>query len=200
MRTHALFAIGLLSAALPFAATAQVHKCITADSVVYRDTPCDAGHAHVVLIKAKTAPRIEHSPPVSTSNTARTDAAATANSAASASYFAETPLPAPGTAISLGMSDLEVLNLRGWGRPSKINRTKVNGVWREQWVYAAATGPLKPVLQFANGKLAAIDSEPVEAPLQQAVRVTSNVTSNSGGDFMRVSLQRPAHFVLDSSD
>ena len=58
----------------------------------------------------------------------------------------------------LGMFDTQVLNLRGWGRPSKITRAKTKGAWREQWIYSSPrTGERQ--LQFANGRLASIGSD-----------------------------------------
>ena len=60
------------------------------------------------------------------------------------------------------MTDDEVLNLRGWGKPAKIVRSKASREWREDWTYAArATGSRQ--LRFVNGKLAAVDTEPPEA-------------------------------------
>ena len=55
----------------------------------------------------------------------------------------------------IGMFDTQVLNLRGWGRPAKITRSKAKGAWREEWTYVSPrTGERQ--LQFANGRLTAI--------------------------------------------
>lgn len=85
-----------------------------------------------------------------------------------------TPLPSAGTPIALGMSDLEVLNLRGWGRPGKITRSKVDGVWREEWVYASPVEGQRPMLQFSNARLTAIQTEPAESAPQQVIRLTQH--------------------------
>ena len=169
MKTSALLAISVFSIALPLGAAAQVHKCVTAESIVYRDTPCDERHTQFLLQKPKSTAQAE--PVVRIESQVRADA-----SSITAVSMQERPiaLPAPGTAISLGMTDLEVLNLRGWGRPSKIARSKVNGVWREQWSYTPPAHGPKPVLQFVNARLAAIETEPAESPQQQAVRQTSD--------------------------
>src|SRR5688572_4196820 len=169
MNTCAVLAVSICSMMLPLAAAAQVHKCSTPESIVYRDTPCAEGHTQVLLHKPKSAARAE--PAVRIESQVRADAGAI-----TAVSMQERPiaLPAPGTAISLGMTDLEVLNLRGWGRPSKIARSKVNGVWREQWSYTPPAHGPKPVLQFVNARLAAIETEPAESPQQQAVRQTSD--------------------------
>ena len=174
MNTPAMLAVSALSMMLPLASAAQVHKCVTAETTVYRDTPCDEGHTQVVLQKPKFAARAE--PAVRIESQVRVDASAMTPVAMQERPIA---LPAPGTAISLGMTDLEVLNLRGWGRPSKISRSKVNGVWREQWIYTPPADGPKPVLQFVNARLAAIDAEPSEASQQQAIRVTGSAPAPS---------------------
>src|SRR5688572_16679561 len=178
MNTCAVLAVSICSMMLPLAAAAQVHKCSTPESIVYRDTPCAEGHTQVLLHKPKSAARAE--PAVRIESQARADASAITPVSVEERPIA---LPAPGTAISLGMTDLEVLNLRGWGRPSKISRSKVNGVWREQWIYTPpAEGP-KPVLQFVNARLAAIEAEPSESSPQPAIRLTS---STPAPGFLRV--------------
>ncbi len=169
MKTCAVLAVSVCSMMFPLAAAAQVHKCVTAESIVYRDTPCDEAHTQVLLHKPKSAARLE--PAVRIESQVRADASAITPVAMQERPIA---LPAPGTAISLGMTDLEVLNLRGWGRPSKISRSKVNGVWREQWIYTPPADGPKPVLQFVNARLAAIDAEPSESSQQQAIRFTGS--------------------------
>ena len=173
MKTRAVLAASVCSMMFPLAAAAQVHKCVTAESIVYRDTPCAEGHTQVLLQKPKSAARSE--PAVRIEPQVPTQAnAITPVSTPVAIQERPIALPAPGTAISLGMTDLEVLNLRGWGRPSKISRSKANGVWREQWIYTPpAEGP-RPVLQFVNARLAAIETEPSESLPQPAIRVTSS--------------------------
>ena len=65
------------------------------------------------------------------------------------------PTQLPSTALALGMTDTEVLNLPGWGKPRKIIRIKAQHAWREEWTYGPHDEP-RQQLQFANGKLAAI--------------------------------------------
>jgi hypothetical protein len=154
---------------LPLAADAQVHKCVANESIVYRDTPCNDGQAPVVARQKIPAPseravRVESQP--------RADS----DSAPLAMPERSIVLPAPGTAISLGMTDLEVLNLRGWGPPSKIARSKVDGVWREQWTYKSAARGLQPVLQFVNARLAAIEAEPGASPQPTTVRAAADAS------------------------
>jgi hypothetical protein len=70
-------------------------------------------------------------------------------------------LPWRYTTLCIGMTDDEVLNLRGWGRPAKIIRTRAPREWHEEWTYdARAAGPRQ--LHFVNGKLAAVETEFLE--------------------------------------
>lgn len=159
MKSSALLTIGLLLAALPVAVQAQIHKCISAEAVVYRDTPCAEGERESLLGHKTTSARIDQSDANSLIHRTRT-------------AFG-TPLPSAGTPIALGMSDLEVLNLRGWGRPGKITRSKVAGVWREEWVYASPVEGQRQ-LQFSNARLTAIQTEPAESAPQHVIRLTQH--------------------------
>jgi hypothetical protein len=53
------------------------------------------------------------------------------------------------------MFDTQVLNMRAWGRPAKIKRTKAHRAWREEWTYQSPVDGERQ-LEFANGKLTAI--------------------------------------------
>ena len=61
------------------------------------------------------------------------------------------------------MTDDEVLNLPGWGRPAKIIRTRAQREWREQWIYDAAFSAPRQ-LHFVNGALALVEREVLETP------------------------------------
>ena len=55
----------------------------------------------------------------------------------------------------LGITDDEVLNMPGWGRPSSIARTRLARGWREVWTYnQPTTGPRE--LHFTNARLSEI--------------------------------------------
>jgi hypothetical protein len=71
------------------------------------------------------------------------------------------------------MTDDQVLNLAGWGRPAKIVRTRTPHEWREQWVYDTRAAGLRQ-LRFVNGRLAAVETEFVEAPADSIARLASN--------------------------
>jgi hypothetical protein len=130
--------MSLLCIACPLSAEAAIYKCTNANAVVYQDTPCKAGQTSLDLAVAP----IRLTEP---------------NNAGPAEMRQE-PLPPSqlqSTALALGMSDTEVLNLRGWRRPGKITRSKANRAWREEWTYFSPQDEQKQ-LQFVNGKLAAI--------------------------------------------
>ena len=61
------------------------------------------------------------------------------------------------------MTDDEVLNLPGWGRPGKINRSKSGRAWREEWIYARSAGG-EQHLVFVNATLAEINTPPAPEP------------------------------------
>jgi hypothetical protein len=165
----------LSSFALLPAAHAQVHKCITSESVVYRDTPCAEGERAMVLPGVKANARTEHRNDNGNLNPVAHRPASPRPQVAPLPLQAtwRSVLPVAGTPISLGMSDLEVLNLSGWGRPTKITRSKANGVWREEWLYVTRGDGPRQLLQFANARLAAIETEPTDTSPQQIVQVVA---------------------------
>ena len=65
---------------------------------------------------------------------------------------ARKPGPWGHKALTLGMSDDEVLNMPGWGRPSRITRVRVPREWREEWIYDQSL-LAEQRLYFANAKL-----------------------------------------------
>jgi len=67
-------------------------------------------------------------------------------------------LPWRNGAICIGMTDDEVLNLPGWGRPASINRTRAAREWREEWFYDASRAAGARQLFFVNGKLDAVET------------------------------------------
>src|SRR4030095_5751950 len=64
--------------------------------------------------------------------------------------------------LTLGMSDDEVLNLPGWGIPTRSIRARMPREWREEWVYARSSADERR-LQFVNATLVDIvDRPPIE--------------------------------------
>ena len=66
------------------------------------------------------------------------------------------------------MSDDEVLNLPGWGRPSRITRVKIARAWHEEWTYGQTETGARH-LYFANARPVDIVDK---SPLDQVARLT----------------------------
>lgn len=141
MKNRLTIWLSLLCLAYPLTGETAIYKCTEDNSVVYRDTPCETGRASMLL--ATVAPTRPVEP-----YTGRPP------------EFRPEPLPPSqlqSTAIALGMTDTQVLNMRGWGRPSKITRNKDAKAWHEEWSYVSRQDEqVQRQLQFTNGRLAAI--------------------------------------------
>jgi hypothetical protein len=57
------------------------------------------------------------------------------------------------------MTDDEVLNLPGWGRPSRIDRSREQGIWHEDWTYD--DGLARRYAHFVNARLVSLETAPV---------------------------------------
>jgi len=138
----------LLSLAAPIVCESAVYKCTGEDGqAVYQDLPCAAGQSQASLATAPAGrDRVRGAEAVPEPASARGTT--------------------PGSELAVGMSDTKVLNMRGWGRPQKITRTRASEGWREEWTYLARPEE-KRILQFVNGTLTAAMSEPVA---QEATR------------------------------
>ena len=125
-------------------AHADIYKCVVRHTVTYRDTPCPNADESELIIASLRAERNE------VARTAPADSVTT-------DVLPEVPvnLAEPSPELMLGMFDTQVLNLRGWGRPAKITRSKAKGAWREEWTYVSPRSGERQ-LQFANGRLTAI--------------------------------------------
>lgn len=137
----------------------EIHKCVGANGITYQGLPCD-GH---------------EAPPTSAMTDAVqprriTDMGTTPECGARPRSPAR--LPWRQATICIGMTDDEVLNLAGWGRPTNIVRTREPRRWHEEWTYGAgATGPRR--LHFVNGKLAGLETGTVTAE-DSLARLVSN--------------------------
>lgn len=136
-----------LLTALPLAAQADVYKCVVRYNVTYQDQPCPNADEEELIISSLRTDRIDRERP-----------------APAPTMMDVLPDPPPGllapdaNGLMLGMFDTQVLNLRGWGRPAKITRSKAKGAWREHWTYVSQNAGERR-LHFANGRLAAIGDE-----------------------------------------
>jgi len=157
-----VLSLSLCGIAYPLAGHAQaIHKCLAPDGVAYQSMPCASGAGDVVVaslgsVRAEPTPRAD----APTAAPVRREPGTN-----SKRVFWR-------TSIAIGMSDDEVLNLPAWGRPSKITRSKGNGVWYEEWIYRWRMGGSNR-LSFANGKLvgmgAVAEVEPAETQVSYAL-------------------------------
>ena len=139
MKSHAI-ALSLLCLAYPIAGQTEIHKCATQGAVTYQDTPCTAGQTTIALVESSIRVPRAHSDDLPF---AKEDSAARS--------------PSQLAPLFVGMTDTEVLNLRGWGPPNRITRSRSARAWREEWMYLSPTVGRR-LLQFANGRLTAIDA------------------------------------------
>lgn len=139
-----------LGVTLP-AAAGDIYKCVTRDATSYQSVPCARGDAQtrMNLAGAARAPRGEPQ-------------AVAVAPAPARERRATGPGPWRHRTLTLGMSDDEVLNLPGWGRPARIARTRTPRGWHEVWTYdSGVTGERQ--LRFTNARL----SDIVDAPAAQ---------------------------------
>jgi len=134
----------LTASVAPIASAQAIFKCVSAAGETgYQSTPCAVGSFETRI--ASAAGRADLA--VSTTRTAPGRAAA------------RKPGPWKHTALALGMSDDEVLNMAGWGCPGRITRNRLPREWREEWVYGVDT-PAERRLYFSNGTLVEFGDRP----------------------------------------
>jgi hypothetical protein len=95
----------------------------------------------------------------------------------------------------IGISDDAVLNMRGWGRPSKINRIRENRGWTEHWEYVTPSGETRN-LRFHNGRLIAMDVAPAPYIIEVANAPqprTASSTAISSASSVRAGVSVVAH-------
>lgn len=119
--------LGALAIGVAPAAAQDIFKCSEGGATAYQSTPCANGQIETRMTTGAPTRRAE----------VQTEAVPSPP----AQQSVRTAGPWRRTALTLGMSDDEVLNLPGWGRPSRITRVRMPRAWREEWVYSqSATG------------------------------------------------------------
>ncbi len=152
MLAHSPFVFAFL-AFLAFASVGHaqmIHKCAGPGGLGYTDKPCATSEQEQLF----TSGTKSESQPAD-SNVGSQGARQTSRRVAYS--YAGTPFAA--TTIFIGMTDTQVLNLQGWGRPAKILRSKVRQGWREQWIYKSSADEWHH-LYFENGRLVAQEEVP----------------------------------------
>ncbi len=133
MKAAAVF-LGVLCLACPFSAQATIYKCLSDGAVTYQDKPCKRGQTAAVRADVAVQPT---------------------NDDGRATPGQESPQASQPGGLAVGMTDTEVLNLPGWGRPHKIARSRAKRAWLEQWTYLSPAN-WESQLEFANGRLTAV--------------------------------------------
>ena len=165
MALRPLWVLGLFALA-SLGQAQEIHKCAGQDGVTYQNVPCPSGQQEQAFASnARNQSRQEQAPASAARNERGRDAYASRSR--EANRYAGTPFAA--TTLFIGMTDTQVLNLPGWGRPAQILRSKASRGWREQWIYKDAAEEWR-FLYFENGRL--VTREEATAPAMQA-RISS---------------------------
>jgi hypothetical protein len=142
------FFIAAFLALVPLAGSAQeIHKCVSAEGITYQGQPCDGRQAIASIAPVNSAQMVRIADAQTTPECAPRPRA-------------PPRLPWRQATICIGMTDDEVLNLPGWGRPDRIVRTRERRLWHEDWTYDAPLAARR-FLHFVNGTLAGVGTEPV---------------------------------------
>ena len=165
-----LAALPLIAFMAPVCHAELIVKCSTETGVIYQASPCAEGALTAVVVPSaatvnETSNAIKGAPmlyPVA-GPMPPTNATSMA-----ANLVVQTPAPDTGTVLlakrqklSTGMSDMQVLNHRRWGKPQRIARSREARAWHEQWIYESGENAGTRLL-FINGRLTEIaDPEPI---------------------------------------
>ena len=146
-------------AALAFTGATEaqgIHKCAGPAGITYQSAPCASPDQEQAYVSAAKSAKPGDAPST-VANSARQRDAPTTLRHRQRSRYAGTPFAAK--ALAVGMSDTQVLNLPGWGRPDRIQRTRSKHAWREQWTYQGARSD-NQLLYFENGRLVSREEPP----------------------------------------
>jgi len=146
---------------LPLVGNAQeIHKCVSANGITYQGMPCPGSEAQAS---------------VTASGATQTARPGDFGALPDCAPRPRSPprLPWRQATICAGMTDDEVLNLPGWGRPGRIVRTHEPRRWHEDWSYDARLDGRRH-LHFVNGKLVGADTDDAEASAAPLTSLVSN--------------------------
>jgi len=126
------------------AAAGGIYKCVERGATTYQSTPCAHGQAETPIAIAnagvQTTPGQPTAVPVATTQGRKRG-------------------PWKHTTVEIGISDDEVLNMPGWGRPTQILRSRARQGWEEVWRYGNGYRSQRE-LRFVNARLADIVETP----------------------------------------
>ena len=127
----------------------SIHKCVAqGSSTTYQSAPCEAGQIEAGRFPLYRPDPANGTPPIPEN--------------APDPAMGDPPRSPPGlpfgqTAIALGMTDDEVLNIPQWGPPTRIERTRARHLFREVWTYQERSAGERQ-LAFTNGRLTRVDA------------------------------------------
>ena len=133
---------GLALVSLDASAGDDIYKCVAGTATSYQSAPCAIGQAEIALKVARVAIEGQRNANASVRVTEPRKRALWTR-----------------TAIEVGMSDDEVLNLPGWGRPAQVTRARLARGWEEVWRYGDSYSGGRE-LRFVNARLADIVATP----------------------------------------
>lgn len=134
-----------------------IYKCTSEAGVSYQSAPCASGVTKVLIVlpsdKGESRPGVDGP-----------------TAFVSSMPLGPTAIHTNDDGLQPGMSDLQVLNNRRWGKPQRITRNRDARAWHEHWNYEAGPNGGKR-LHFVNGKLA--DVAALESPLAGAALMSA---------------------------
>ncbi len=128
------------------ASAGGIYKCVDGGATSYQSAPCGRGQDETALRIASVA---------SVSAQPARDQAGVAVPALQSRKRG----PWTHTAPEIGISDDEVLNMPGWGRPAQVSRARVGRGWEEVWRYGNSYSGERE-LRFVNARLTDIVAAP----------------------------------------
>ncbi len=163
----------LFSMVTPFCQAEIIVKCANDTGVTYQTPPC-AERAMMSLVSPPVASASGVPNELDAAPLARLIAGPAPPAMFKAGFAnASVQIPAIPTEANIlakreklqaGMSDMQVLNHRRWGKPQRITRNREARAWHEHWHYESGAN-VGSQLHFINGRLAEIaDPEPYVPP------------------------------------
>jgi hypothetical protein len=158
---------------LPLCQAEAIVKCANSAGVAYQTSPCAEGNVtSLITTPVARVNEVGNEPDATTVMRPIAGPAPPAISKpGSANEVVQIPaapikaeIPAKRERLQSGMSDMQVLNHRRWGKPQRITRNREARAWHEHWLYESGANAGSQ-LHFINGRLAEIaDPEPYVPP------------------------------------
>ena len=150
MKNTTAYVLGMLAiGAGPAIAESGVYKCTGASAaIVYQDVPCKEVHSQVTLVEPR-----KREPLTVDAQAASPDAQLKPVSEGEQRSVLSSEELIP------GISDTKVLNMRGWGRPQNIARSRGADGWREEWTYVSRSDGAQRLVTFVNGRVSGVTSQ-----------------------------------------